>query len=1289
MGAPYQLSQLMVRFTLVQGFNMAALTGQPFIDNLNRFLTKANLSGQAKAWYSFWPKPGQSNFEFVFNDLLPTGQSFLQKVGSVIIAVPGVGYGDMEVPNVTFTSNDAGEFASGTAVMSSTATNSINLIGNSDFSQGASGWYTYEIDSFLTQPPFQADAGSFKYIFESGGVHFRNRGDNDIYTGAVLVPNSGRYFSGANPYWVIGQLDVKAVNIGVSQPLLVGLIQSGNPDASYLQLQTVDLGGLGIFAQTGTKQFAFYVTGNYPVAPALVFRTDEFPDSDEILVDNFIVWTGVSAEVSTILNGLTHSWPVTGTGVNAINNGGFSNSNFWMLNSGGLHAAGDSGLLYKFESGMLHFFRTNPSISIDEGNFIASLIPNSGTGINFSTSGWLYGSITVVSPSSQGALFINGLGDGNMSHTQIDISTTGVKYFGAYLPASGTVFPILEWDDSVPSNDVVLDNFTLVLSNLGQDVISNNAAISFYSTTNDYGEGFGVCEGKHGVGFYTNEQFGTATRSSLVVNFPFPPSTFGEHNTVALWHKLTPDSNFDVNNTVLAVWQNISLEIINGKYGVRSMNNSVIQSNAVISTGDWRLLTISMDRLDNGTHVVSLGVDANISSGSAGLNFGVNAAPVMTIYGSDIGTLYQVAVDEISYWDRTLIPGEISELYNNGSGEFYPFGSSVQASRSVIGVTITSPGDSYIVSPTIVIDPPSGGGTAAQAVAILASDSGRLYADSLPGLAVGGTNFIVTGMASGTGNLISGNNDFLRVGNNLKFDDWTLFMNFSPTAHYSGRLNVLVSTMDYVNQQSGFILGVNDSNRLFIEFMDNTHPSGSVRRQYTHDEEIGRNNLISFSKDDTHKTFTICVHDLADHDTRSKSYSLQGFSDATTLYLGGFPNSGLVSNHTGYTGMMGYLFDCLLISGAANAVQCDALSETFFTSGYQPSGLIPVVITYPVVTGAVFTTGIFTTGVTGTGFGVVSIPDKDGTAIVIYDSQQFTGAISGTGIVYLSGTTSGTRTVYSGTPEVFYYDNNYIKRYAEQNIVFLDYSVVSSDMVQIYSFGDKQIDKISVIPAPFSLNDFYFLNTFNVNNIPLVFNDGILQVTGIDYSVASGKIISSGLSAYHSTYNFLLYDEISGNSTTISGWSGWVGQKTIITTGILSGLIYSGAQDVYINGQKLVSGYDYIPNTSGFTLTGTQNSQTVTWASGVFAFPPTRTGLRSIFTGAGLGYYSNISGTLGTLMDEMVWLNGQRLAPDFDYKKVSSLSLLLATTRPSGLSYQMYTGDPVFPLSILTGKPNI
>ena len=73
----------------------------------------------------------------------------------------------------------------------------------------------------------------------------------------------------------------------------------------------------------------------------------------------------------------------------------------------------------------------------------------------------------------------------------------------------------------------------------------------------------------------------------------------------------------------------------------------------------------------NGTDF-SLYVD-NVLIGSAGGVTGASSIPFFLNFSGDFGPVFACSIDEVGAWTRAITPTEVSDLWNNGSGNTYPF----------------------------------------------------------------------------------------------------------------------------------------------------------------------------------------------------------------------------------------------------------------------------------------------------------------------------------------------------------------------------------------------------------------------------------------------------------------------------------------------------------------------------------------------------------------------------------------------------------------------------------------
>ena len=205
---------------------MAATTGTTFMTLLESMLTRGNMSGTAMAYYSFYPVSGQT--EFIYNDLLPTGQAFLQKVASVHVTNQGGGYGLTEVPNVRFTSNDAGSGASGTAVMQT-----INDIGvqlrnglKKAYTMNPTGYIASLIDGSFTNGPsgWENYGGPLAW---TGDYHIFDSGKYYVISENELIPNTGALLEVQGPSYFWGSFDVTSGSESLSWFTFYSIITDG------------------------------------------------------------------------------------------------------------------------------------------------------------------------------------------------------------------------------------------------------------------------------------------------------------------------------------------------------------------------------------------------------------------------------------------------------------------------------------------------------------------------------------------------------------------------------------------------------------------------------------------------------------------------------------------------------------------------------------------------------------------------------------------------------------------------------------------------------------------------------------------------------------------------------------------------------------------------------------------------------------------------------------------------------------------------------------------------------
>ena len=140
--------------------------------------------------------------------------------------------------------------------------------------------------------------------------------------------------------------------------------------------------------------------------------------------------------------------------------------------------------------------------------------------------------------------------------------------------------------------------------------------------------------------------------------------------TYAGWIKST-----NIGETV--VWGQIGYGDIGTGYRLLAINGDIFfqapdqttanTTGGAYNDGAWHYVVGIFDGTD-----FSLYVD-NVLIGSAAGSIGPSSIPFFLNFSGDVGPLTSCSIDEVGAWNRALSPAEVSDLYNNGLGNSYPF----------------------------------------------------------------------------------------------------------------------------------------------------------------------------------------------------------------------------------------------------------------------------------------------------------------------------------------------------------------------------------------------------------------------------------------------------------------------------------------------------------------------------------------------------------------------------------------------------------------------------------------
>jgi hypothetical protein len=531
----------------------------------------------------------------------------------------------------------------------------------------------------------------------------------------------------------------------------------------------------------------------------------------------------------------------------------------------------------------------------------------------------------------------------------------------------------------------------------------------------------------------------------------------------------------------------------------------------------------------------------------------------------------------------------------------------------------------------------------------------RVYSTENPALTyndtVGGGNInpaIVSGQFNGKNKL--------KVLGEFSDADWSAFIVFKNLD--TGTFNqskILISSQNSGASVSGFSIGINGCNRLFCEH--NT-PTGG-KRIYTLGQELDNKNVVSIAKIDS--SFQLSTHQF-DDTLNKKSLNLQfditDFSGSNDFYVGGLGVSGV--NYKNFSGVMD---NFMLFNIGLDFPERNTFAKAFYCSGYSSGRYEPQIQTFLSVTGLEYQNVIVGTGVTGyvQTSGVVST--SNGSSITGYFNSPVTGYLYDYRLVELTGFTTGTSEITVYRPPSGIIDYQYSVPFGNSKILLL--ANFDDSNKEVYSFSGRNSEDINLIPQ-FSQSDsrYSILNTGSGEAVNLYANGlactYVTVITGDregDFTVSGGFIDSS---SFFDVTDFAIYDLISG-SGSLTGISA---QDVTNTTKVLN-YNYVNHRDLYLNGNKLISGIDYSGVTGAITI------YTSNLIDGDLLLLPKHDMNRVRYTGNN----NNNFDTNINLFDEQVWVNGLRQIKGLDYEKLADHSLRYTTFSLEPFSEVIYNND--------------
>jgi hypothetical protein len=482
-------------------------------------------------------------------------------------------------------------------------------------------------------------------------------------------------------------------------------------------------------------------------------------------------------------------------------------------------------------------------------------------------------------------------------------------------------------------------------------------------------------------------------------------------------------------------------------------------------------------------------------------------------------------------------------------------------------------------------------------------------------------------------------------------------------ANYWGVDNILLSTIDNPNGlNSGFAIGINDANRLFFR------ASGY---QKTLSKELSKHDFVQVSLVGN-QFVDFGIYNLGDDKYYSSNVRLPSSTlDTRNIYVGGYLNNTSSSN----TGYYGKINTAILFNDSRSNSEIDICANCSLMTGYS---IAPQTYDFSgiQITGMSFS-GVYQTSTLSTAYVTGLVTKRDGTTVNVIYPSGVTGltSIEEVAIPLLSNVAlQATRNAYS-----FGYGYQYLSGFADFSLEF-DYPLTSGDIVEVYDYQlnnpyvNKSVDGL-IFPAD--------------PRVVQLIGNGLQETSGVDYQLFNEEILG-----YDEDY-LLMYDSLA-TPTINTAYSGYwqtsripmsggvyfpttsqylepvgVSGGTVLITG-MSGVSTSNpfypnfGYDIYMNGQKLVSGtqYDVLSSGAGFVVALSGANLPSFYATSLYhptgglptgiseinvpelAFTPQFNGFgQSIFFVT--GDQKTITGLNG--FSEQVWVNGVRQMASADY----------------------------------------
>jgi hypothetical protein len=342
---------------------------------------------------------------------------------------------------------------------------------------------------------------------------------------------------------------------------------------------------------------------------------------------------------------------------------------------------------------------------------------------SFSTGTWYH--LCIVNLSGTTSVYVDG---SFLASTTQTLTLNGTINLGAYVPFgilqyNGSIDAVGVWNYALnqqqinalynngngtqdPNAVINTLNNSFIKSNLSTGTSLTNELLAFYNFDGDINDssgngidlidvgGFSYSSGKIGSNSTTFTGGGSFSGQGIIYEQNLWDSTTGNPSySYSMWYR---NNSTNGNGLIFGCWVGYGTKMlthlaIDHSTGYLYSNNKKVRvktSDFIVNSGTWYYLTLTYNGVNGITKIYVNGVEQNLTilvnnpnfpffPGLGGFGVGCSATGAG---GCEYGD--SCTIDSLGIWGRILTLDEIQNLYNNGTGQQYPFEQQIQSNQS-------------------------------------------------------------------------------------------------------------------------------------------------------------------------------------------------------------------------------------------------------------------------------------------------------------------------------------------------------------------------------------------------------------------------------------------------------------------------------------------------------------------------------------------------------------------------------------------------------------------------------